>query len=164
MPFSSSTSDQRSLHPYWNPNRQGPHWSSTRTEVMVLEDCWTPSNPMLVKPWRHSYILKKFMASVKLEYSSLWPSVCTCHSSFTATIGTESQGVWGSKNPKKANESSYCVPLLHGVSTIPSTHDREQAWLVHLIISNNGLGNLQEILLMTVGLEIGRTDIETGGV
>lgn len=81
-----------------------------------------------------------------------------------AAIGTESQSVWGNKNPKKAGESSYCVPLVQGVSAIPSTHDSEQAWLVHLIISNTELRNLQEVLLMTVGLEIGRTDTETGGV
>ena len=65
------------------------------------------------------------------------------------------------QNTKKASDSSYCVPLLQGLSTIPSTHDSEQPWLVHLIFSNTELINLQEILLMTVGLGIGRTDTET---
>lgn len=84
-----------------------------------------------------------------------------------ATIGTESESIWGkaeSKKKKKASESSHSVLLLQGVSTIPSTHDNEQAWLVHLTFSKTEFGNLQKILLMAMGLGIGRTDTETVGV
>lgn len=72
-----------------------------------------------------------------------------------------------SRVPKKPVIHSTASCYFRGVSTITSTHDSEQAWLVNPIFSNSELRNLQEILLtvaMFMGLEIGRTNTETVGV
>lgn len=90
----------------------------TEVPLEQREWCWKTAeqlpSPTLVKLWRYSYILKKFMASVKLEYSSLWPSVWTCHSSFMAAIGTESQSVWGEAESQKSQWVILLCPITSG--------------------------------------------------
>lgn len=90
----------------------------TEVPLEQREWCWKTAeqlpSPTLVKLWRYSYILKKFMASVKLEYSSLWPSVWTCHSSFMAAIGTGSQSVWGEAESQKSQWVILLCPITSG--------------------------------------------------
>lgn len=115
-------------------------------------------------------ILKKIhgLSYVGILKFSMAKGLSFCHSYFMATTGTESWSIQGkADSQKKPVIHSTASCYFRGVSTITSTHDSEQAWLVNPIFSNSELRNLQEILLtvvMLVGLEIGRTNTETVGV